>query len=140
MTTSGKTSEALKRWVLGWIPFWLYSISVFHRAILSPDDIPSFFDRFNDKLMHGAEYFILFLISAHAFQMAESRWLASRPRLSAFIYTAVMGLITEYSERFIEGRACSLADFAADLGGGGAAWVVLALAARCCGSRQKVHG
>src|SRR6266480_4505140 len=67
------------QWLLGWIPFWIFSAFVIKGAILPPEEIPSLLAAVNDKVLHGAEYFLLLFISWNAFQKAKIVWLKSNP-------------------------------------------------------------
>ena len=71
------------------------------------------------------DYFILFLISRHAFKMSKMTWLSSGAESAAFLYCGLMGVATEQAERFVPGRTCSFNDFLADLAGAGLAWIIL---------------
>ncbi len=113
-------STSLRRWLAGWIPLGIYSAVVVQGALLSPEDFPRFFSRWDDKFAHGAEYFFLFLFALNAFEKAKSVWLRNFSRPLGFGYCSLMGGLTECAQFFVPGRSPELKDFAADLLGAGA--------------------
>ena len=130
MNRSGETPGAFfPRWFLGWIPLGLATAVVFQGAVLPPEKIPAIFLRINDKLIHGTEYFFLFLFAANAFLQARALWLARSPLGFAFIYCLMIGAATEIVQIFIPGRTADLLDWAADgLGAAVALGIVYGLA------------
>jgi len=106
-----------KRWLLGWLPFAAVSAVVFQSAVLPPRDIPSFLSQINDKLIHGAEYFLLALAAIHAFRMAKSAFFREKSAMLALFYGSAMGVVTEISQLYVAGRACDFFDWLADFTG-----------------------
>ena len=113
------------RWILGWIPFILASALIFHGSTLSPRALPPIFLRLDDKLVHGLEYFILFLLSANAFKRASQKWLVVYAASLAFGYCVLMGAVTETAQFFVPGRVPDLMDWAVDGLGAAFAWLIL---------------
>lgn len=111
--------SSLERWLGGWIPFWIYSALVFQGALLLPENFPRFLARWDDKLVHTAEYFLLFLFALNAFQKAKRPWIQNFSRPLGFGYCALIGGLTEYVQFFVPGRFPELKDFAVDLLGAG---------------------
>lgn len=101
--------------IFSWILFLGYSGFVFQGAILPPDNIPPFLARFNDKLIHGFFYFLLFASALFAFKNSKWIYLRVLPEKSALVYCALMGIVTEISQIFVPGRACDAADWSADV-------------------------
>ena len=114
MKSEAGSASPFSRWLLGWIPLGIASAIVFHGAILSPEDIPLFLARLNDKSLHGTEYFLLFLFAANAFKRASQTWLSSHPLRGAFGYCLLMGAVTEFVQFFVPGRSADIFDWAMD--------------------------
>lgn len=102
---------------LTWTFFWAWSIFIFQGAILPPYRIPRLLVRFNDKLLHGVEYFILFFAAFNAFRLARGVWFHCRPLFNALLWCFWMGLVTEWAQSFVPDRYPSVGDFAADFVG-----------------------
>lgn len=117
MTISKTPSKPAAPAVLSWVLFAGYSAFIFQASILPPDSIPRFLFRFNDKLMHGFFYFILFGTALFAFKNSKWIYLRVLSEKSALVYCAVMGIVTEISQIFVPGRACDAADWSADVAG-----------------------
>lgn len=92
---------------------WLCTGLVFKGAILSPSQIPHFLHRFNDKLLHGAEFFILYLTAVNAFKLAKSP-LFRHTGVLAFAYCSLIGILTELAQRYVSGRSPDVYDLLAD--------------------------
>ncbi len=99
----------------------VWNIIVIEGSVLPPRRIPSLLLHLNDKAVHAGMYFILFLISLFAF----ARKPQSRPALAAFLYCALMGVLTECLQLNVPGRSADLLDWLADAGGAAAAWLLL---------------
>lgn len=128
------------RWILGWIPFGAASALILHGAFLSPDDIPKLLIHLNDKVVHGMEYFVLFLFSANAFRRAAQAWLTAYPDSLAFGYCLMMGIVTEIAQFWAPGRMPDIFDWAMDGLGAAAAWTLIfliALGARLFSKRNS---
>ncbi len=121
MTTSKNPSDSvsgfLERWLLGWVPFFAVSLIVFQSAILPPRKIPGFLAQFNDKVIHGTEYFILALVAVHAFRKAKPSFFRSKSFVLALFYGSIMGVVTEVCQLYVPGRSCDFYDWLADLTG-----------------------
>ncbi len=102
---------------LALILFWSWNIVVFQGAILPGNRIPRFLFRFNDKLLHAVEYFILFFAAFSAFRMARRAWLRCRPLFNSLLWCFWMGLLTEWVQAFVPDRHPSVADWVADFVG-----------------------
>jgi len=110
---SKKQVSFAARWLGGWLPLWLCTGCVFKGAILSPSEIPHFLHRFNDKLVHGAEFFILYLSAMNAFRLAKSA-VFKHSGVVAFTYCVFIGLLTEMAQRYVKGRSPDVYDLLAD--------------------------
>ncbi len=87
-------------------------------------EIPHFLVQFNDKLIHGTEYFILFWIARYAFTKTRIQKLNCRPAGAAVFYSLLLGALTEVLQLWVPTRSCELADFGADALGAGLAWAL----------------
>lgn len=122
MNTSKKTSSAPeafpdyrsgKFWILGWLPFLAYSFFVIESAVAPVSHLPRLFAAFNDKLIHGLEFFLLYALAVNALQ----RVLRAGFVPLALGYCAVMGILTECLQFFVPSRSPDIADFLADAAG-----------------------
>lgn len=102
-------------------------------AIESPARLPRILFRFNDKILHGLEFFLLVWLALNAFRRAKSVRLRTAVMFYAFLYALIMGLVTEAVQFYAPGRAPEFWDFMADLGGAGAALLILILFKRQAG-------
>ncbi len=132
MSNLKKASDPQKVFLLGWLPFGLYSFLVIQGAILPPDKIPFFLIQLNDKAVHAAEYFLLFFFALNAFRRAPRS--AGSAVLWALLHCAAMTVITELLQIWVPGRSFELLDGAADLAGAAAAWLSYSAWARKRGS------
>ncbi len=106
------SASILQRLFAGWLPFWACN------AILPPSQIPRFLHRFNDKLIHGVEFFVLFWAAFNAFRLARSGWI-KHSGILAFGWCCFMGVLTETVQYFVKGRSSDVADLRADALGAG---------------------
>ena len=106
-----------ERRLLGWIPFVVYSYLVFKGAILPPEKIPHFLHRFNDKFLHGLEFFLLFFFAENAFKKSQIKFLVRRPLFSACGYSLLFGALTEWAQIPVPGRSCDFLDWLTDAAG-----------------------
>ena len=105
-----------------WISFWLYNIFIIQGAVM-PEGMVRFFERFNDKMVHGVEYFLLFWFAWAAFRHARASFLNSRAMPNAFYYCLLMGILTEGLQFLTPSRSPDFKDVAADAMGAGNALV-----------------
>ena len=117
-------SSRTSRIPLNWISFWAYSLFVFETAIISPQKIPRFIASINDKLLHGVEYYLLFWISLKAFLGFRNLSLQKKADLLALAYCFLMGVATEWAQRFAFGRSCDFWDWLADAGAASLALII----------------
>jgi VanZ family protein len=110
---SKKRVSFAARWLGGWLPLWLCTGLVFKGSLLAPSEIPHFFNRFNDKLVHGVEFFLLYLSAVHAFRLAQSA-LFRHAGVVAFAYSIFIGILTEVAQRYVKGRSPDVYDLLAD--------------------------
>ncbi len=110
---------------LAWTAFAAASFLVFRGATLPPEEVPQILIRFNDRLVHGMEYFLLFLLAANAFRKTAWIWLTRFPYSLAFGYCLVMGILTETAQRYVPGRVPDIFDWASDGLGAAAGWMVI---------------
>ena len=108
-----------KRWLGGWLPLGLCTGLIFKGAILSPSEIPHFLYRFNDKLIHGVEFFLLYLSAINAFRLAKSA-LFRHSGVMAFGYCIFWAVFTEAVQYFVKGRSPDVYDLLADTVGAAA--------------------
>ena len=127
MTKSANLFERYQHWWLGWLPFWVYTAFVFQGAVLAPEDIPQVFIWLNDKLIHGIEYFFLYILSVNALQRSRSGWFHSRAFYLSFLWCFLIGLLTEWAQFYVPGRSMDLEDWFADFAGALAGFFYLAL-------------
>ena len=112
----------LKRWLAGWIPFWIYSAFVFEGAILPPEKIPHFLTALNDKFLHFTEYFFLFGFAVNAFEKSRLSWLRKATPQAAWGYSLFLGAVTEWAQLWVPGRRCEFWDWVTDAAGASLAW------------------
>jgi len=108
-----KRRSTAVRWLTGWGPLWLCTGLVFKGSVLPPSQIPQFLHRFNDKLIHGVEFFLLFFSAVNAFRLAKSA-VFRHAGVTAFAYSILIGILTEVSQHFVEGRQPDVYDLFAD--------------------------
>lgn len=94
-------------------------------AILPDADVPEVLKIFSDKFLHGASYFVLFLLGVLAFESVSAFKIAKHPFIFAFLWCLTFGIITEFLQQYVPGRSSDFHDFIADLTG--ALCAVLAL-------------
>lgn len=80
---------------------------------MPPSELPPILQRFDDKLLHFAEFFLLFLASVNAFRLARSSFFRHSAILAAG-YGILAGILTEILQHSVEGRSPETADLAAD--------------------------
>jgi VanZ family protein len=107
---------------LGWFPLALYTFLVFKGAVASPEDIPEILIDLNDKLVHAIEYFLLFFFSLNAFLRTDHSLFEKRSGSFALIYTALIGVITEWIQIYTPGRSSDLVDWIVDVLGALMGW------------------
>src|SRR6056297_1810898 len=96
--------------------FLLYTGAIFYLA-LKPMDPQGAIGRFSglDKLLHGGEFVIYFLIG---FKALEAWGGVTRGKLAALIVTSLLFAgVTEISQMAVSYRSASIADWIADLAG-----------------------
>jgi len=81
---------------------------------MPPEEIPPVFEWFNDKIVHGAEFFVLFLIGVNAFQRSRVLWIQKWAILNAIFYGLIMGAFTELIQFGAYGRSPDVKDWIAD--------------------------
>ena len=112
------------------MPFWIYSLLVFYTAVLPAKDIPHLFANINDKLLHTGEYAFLFVCAFNAFRKAKTSLFQNYCYGLSFGYCLAMGVLTEYSQRFVRTRSAEVLDLFADAVGAGLAMFVVLLIRR----------
>ncbi len=125
-------SDVLRRWLGGWIPFWIYNALVIRSALLPVSQIPPVVVQINDKLLHSVEYFWLCLFSVNAFEKAKTLWLTVHPYYHAMLWCFLMGLATEWGQFFTPDRAMEAGDWLADIAGA-------ALGVACCAVLNRLE-
>jgi len=110
---SKKRVAFIIRWLGGWLPLWLCTGVVIKGSILSPSEIPSFLHRFNDKLIHGVEFLLLYLSAVNAFRLAKSA-VFRHSGIMAFAYCVLIAILTETAQRYVKGRSPDVYDLFAD--------------------------
>ncbi len=111
---------------LRWALWGLFNFLVIKGAVLPPGRIPRIFQYLNDKLVHGAEFFVLFCFTLLAFSTVTLR---TRAEKLALAYCALLGGVTELLQLNVRGRSCDWKDFGVDLLGAGLAFGLWRLAA-----------
>lgn len=84
----------------------------------------------NDKLIHGAEYFILFFVSINAFRFSRFFLLREKTIRYGFYYCLFLGVVTELVQTLTPDRACDLRDWLADAAGAALALGIWAVSRR----------
>lgn len=115
--------SAKQSWT-AWLPLGLYSALVIQSAVMPPDAF-RFLARFNDKLIHGVEYFLLFWFAFRAFTNSQAQSFRLRAPQHSFYYCLAMGALTEGLQYFTPNRSASGEDFAADALGAGFGYLIL---------------
>jgi VanZ family protein len=100
---------------LAWAATLAYMGLIFYCSSLSILPIPMRF-LYQDKLMHGAAYFILACLLSHSISNGGLK----RRFLLAFLIASLYGISDEFHQHFVPGRDVSVWDWLADSVG---AWV-----------------
>jgi len=87
---------------------------VIQGSIVSKEEIPTSLADLNDKVVHGTQYFLLFLFSVNAFLQARSRWIYRHFRIVAWVYCLFIGVLTEILQSFTPDRSADIWDWVAD--------------------------
>ncbi|MSR77454.1 MAG: VanZ family protein [Candidatus Omnitrophica bacterium] len=137
MTESREIYKALERWAFGWIPFWTATAVIVRGAVMPPKDIPQFLFEVNDKLIHGAEFFVMMLIAYHAFERALSEKIHRYRFSDAILYSLFLGALTECLQFYTPGRSPDIFDFFADSVGVAAAALIMGKITKIQDTRNK---
>ena len=121
-----RSASILTRFFAGWLPFWACNALILKGALLPPSQIPRFLHRFNDKLIHGVEFFLLFWAAFNAFRLAKSAWI-KHSGILAFGWCCFMGVLTEIVQFFVKGRTSDVSDLRADALGAGLGLILYGL-------------
>lgn len=128
---SEKTGDNFRKvsWarILSWVLLSLYTAVVYQGSILTPNRIPPFFSKFDDKSSHGILYFLLWAAAFLAFRNAKQLFLNRYPGIAGMVYCALIGVLTEGSQLFVRGRSCDVHDWLANMAGAGAGMLLLIL-------------
>ena len=84
---------------------------------MPPSEIPEIFIQINDKLIHGAEFFVMMLVAYRTFERAAAEILYRYRWADAILYSLFLGALTECLQFFAPGRSPEFLDFLADSGG-----------------------
>ena len=105
-----------KRWLYGWLPFWIYNVLVLEGAIINPNTVrfPFLAD---DAIRHSIEFFIFFLVAYNACRLAKSRRLSRVPENGAFLWCMGMAVATECAQYFAPPRTPDMRDWTANVAG-----------------------
>jgi len=133
---SKKQAPFIIRWFGGWLPLWLCTGLIIKGAVLEPSKLPTFLAYFDDKLIHGAEFFLLFLFAIHAFRLAKSA-VFRHSGVMAFAYCMFVGVLTEAAQFYVQSRSPDVYDLLADTAGIAAGFCVYGLVRYCSYTRYQ---
>lgn len=81
---------------------------------MPPDEIPKILFRFSDKVIHGSEFLILFLVTLNAFSRTFQNVISRHLFWGAVFYSFAISTFTEWGQQFVSGRACDVWDWVAN--------------------------
>jgi len=104
-----------------WLPVLVVLAGISYLSSIPQDDLPSFNFPGLDKIVHLLMYSFLSFTFGRAFTYPirhETEWTHYRPRLVlGIIFTALYGIIDEWHQSFVPGRAVEILDWVADITG-----------------------
>ena len=101
-----------------WFPVVIYCSIIFGVSAIPNVQLPQTISVF-DKLVHMCEYAILAILFARAIRhVGQSDWLLLIWVIAVF-FVAFYGITDEFHQSFVAGRSSDLADWLADIIGGG---------------------
>lgn len=111
-----------------WAPLCGYAGLIFYLSAQShpEEDLPSFIDLFNDKVLHAVEYALLGGLAFRAFRWGTSGSWRDRAVPLAVLLAALYGVSDELHQWFVPFREASWQDWLADLIGATFGAVMLA--------------
>ena len=112
----------------------IYHGLVFYFSLLPSDRLPEIFESFSDKLLHGIEFFVLFLMVRHALS-----WKLPLRSAAAALWSLFLGGLIEILQTRIPGRSGDLSDFWADAAGIAAAALLLMVRGRRSSASERKH-
>lgn len=112
-----------RRQILSWTFFWVYTVNLLLSSILHPDQLPSFLDMLDDKLLHFFQHFLLFFFALAAFKVSNREILSRHAVLMSFFYCLLIGALIELEQLLVPYRHTEFLDWIADLVGTSVAWL-----------------
>lgn len=101
------------RGLAAWAALAVYTALVIWSSVETQVQVHPFVAR-HDKIFHGLQYALLLALAIPAFRFAGFL----RPAAgSAFLYTLVIGFLTELLQAYVPSRETSMGDWLADFGG-----------------------
>lgn len=102
---------------LAWLSFLICTIGIYQASVIPPRRLPRFLLRLDDKLIHGIEFFLLFWVAFNAFRSMRFIKHQIYAAYLSLLYCMVLGVMTEFSQRFVPYRSCDWRDWLADFAG-----------------------
>lgn len=113
--------------IFSWSLFLAYSAFLIAGSVVSVSSIPEVFLIINDKLIHGIEYFGLYVLAFNAFRCAGIPHLYFKSLQYSFWYALAIGFLTESLQYFVPARSGEWQDLLANLVGILLAYLLLQL-------------